>query len=256
MTDTGSGWWTSGGDGRWYHGDPPAGWVQASDGRWYPPAPPPPVPPPPPWSPASNDREPTQWGTAQDDDGEWEETQAYQPAHLHAAAPSGVRGVADTYRSWPRWARIAAPVTAAFIGLGALGAAVDQREDPDDVEVAAQSTTTSESTSTTEERVTTTVASTTTTAPPTTTTTAPPPPPTTAPPPPPQTEPEVSPPPPPPSPPPSGDCHPSYDPCVPIASDVDCLGGSGNGPEYVGMVTVIGPDVYDLDRDGDGVGCE
>jgi hypothetical protein len=43
---------------------------------------------------------------------------------------------------------------------------------------------------------------------------------------------------------------------VPIASDVDCLGGSGNGPEYVGTVTVIGPDVYDLDRDGDGVGCE
>ena len=53
------------------------------------------------------------------------------------------------------------------------------------------------------------------------------------------------------------DCHPSYDPCVPIASDVDCAGGSGNGPEYVrGPVRVIGPDVYDLDRDGDGIGCE
>ena len=52
-------------------------------------------------------------------------------------------------------------------------------------------------------------------------------------------------------------CHPSYsEKCVPIASDVDCAGGSGNGPYYVGRVRVIGPDVYDLDRDNDGVGCE
>jgi hypothetical protein len=53
-----------------------------------------------------------------------------------------------------------------------------------------------------------------------------------------------------------GECHPSYDPCVHIASDVDCEGGSGNGPVYTGRVRVIGPDEYDLDRDGDGVGCE
>jgi hypothetical protein len=51
-------------------------------------------------------------------------------------------------------------------------------------------------------------------------------------------------------------CHPSYTPCVPIASDVDCIGGSGDGPEYVGRVTVIGPDVYRLDNDGDGIGCD
>lgn len=53
-------------------------------------------------------------------------------------------------------------------------------------------------------------------------------------------------------------CHPSYEgACVPIASDVDCAGGSGNGPAYVrGPVRVVGPDVYDLDRDGDGIGCE
>ncbi|GAY17123.1 hypothetical protein [Mycobacterium sp. shizuoka-1] len=45
--------------------------------------------------------------------------------------------------------------------------------------------------------------------------------------------------------------------CVPIASDVDCAGGSGNGPAYVqGPVTVVGRDIYDLDRDGDGVGCD
>ena len=54
------------------------------------------------------------------------------------------------------------------------------------------------------------------------------------------------------------ECHPSYiGACVPVASDVDCAGGSGNGPEYVvGPVEVIGPDVYGLDRDNDGVGCE
>jgi hypothetical protein len=45
--------------------------------------------------------------------------------------------------------------------------------------------------------------------------------------------------------------------CVPIARDVDCAGGSGNGPAYVqGPVTVVGTDIYYLDRNGDGVGCE
>ncbi|MFI2709383.1 G5 domain-containing protein [Micromonospora sp. NPDC018662] len=53
-------------------------------------------------------------------------------------------------------------------------------------------------------------------------------------------------------------CDPNYSgACVPIASDVDCSGGSGNGPAYVdGPVRVIGSDIYDLDRDGDGVGCD
>ena len=45
--------------------------------------------------------------------------------------------------------------------------------------------------------------------------------------------------------------------CVPIASDVDCAGGSGNGPAYVsGPVYVVGSDIYDLDRDGDGIACD
>ncbi|MEV6526955.1 G5 domain-containing protein [Longispora sp. NPDC051575] len=53
-------------------------------------------------------------------------------------------------------------------------------------------------------------------------------------------------------------CDPNYSgPCVPIASDVDCAGGKGNGPAYVrGPVYVIGTDIYDLDGDHDGVGCE
>jgi resuscitation-promoting factor RpfB len=55
----------------------------------------------------------------------------------------------------------------------------------------------------------------------------------------------------------AGNCDPNYRPCVPIASDVDCAGGSGNGPAYVdGPVTVIGSDIYDLDRDNDGVACD
>jgi hypothetical protein len=53
-------------------------------------------------------------------------------------------------------------------------------------------------------------------------------------------------------------CDPNYSgACVPIASDVDCAGGSGNGPAYVrGPVRVVGSDIYQLDRDGDGVACD
>ncbi|MCV7249277.1 hypothetical protein H7J07_13770 [Mycobacterium koreense] len=54
------------------------------------------------------------------------------------------------------------------------------------------------------------------------------------------------------------DCDPNYEgACVPIASDVDCAGGNGNGPEYVsGPVYVVGEDIYGLDREGDGIACE
>lgn len=53
-------------------------------------------------------------------------------------------------------------------------------------------------------------------------------------------------------------CHPSYTgACLkPDSPDYDCAGGSGNGPDYTGPVNVVGPDQYDLDRDGDGLGCE
>ena len=54
------------------------------------------------------------------------------------------------------------------------------------------------------------------------------------------------------------DCDVNYtDACVAVADDVDCDPGSGNGPEWVsGPVRVVGVDIYDLDRDGDGVGCD
>ena len=56
------------------------------------------------------------------------------------------------------------------------------------------------------------------------------------------------------------DCHPSYEgACLdPNASDYDCAGGSGDGPEYVeGPIRVVGSDPYELDTGGEpGVACE
>jgi beta-lactam-binding protein with PASTA domain len=75
---------------------------------------------------------------------------------------------------------------------------------------------------------------------------APPPPPPTAPPAPPPTA-------------PAQNCHDSYEgECLKVGiGDYDCAGGSGNSPNYVqGTVQVVGPDEFDLDRDGDGLGCE
>jgi hypothetical protein len=53
----------------------------------------------------------------------------------------------------------------------------------------------------------------------------------------------------------SSNCQ-GYDPCLRPGSDVDCAGGSGDGPRYTGFVQVTGDDPYGLDRDGDGTGCE
>lgn len=55
----------------------------------------------------------------------------------------------------------------------------------------------------------------------------------------------------------SANCHPSYSGCLRRdAGDYDCAGGSGNGPNFTGRVQVLGFDEFDLDRDGDGWGCE
>jgi hypothetical protein len=54
-----------------------------------------------------------------------------------------------------------------------------------------------------------------------------------------------------------------YSPPIPPGLDVDCAAGSGDGPRYEGQgnvpsgpFRVIGTDIYDLDREGDGIGCE
>jgi resuscitation-promoting factor RpfB len=52
-------------------------------------------------------------------------------------------------------------------------------------------------------------------------------------------------------------CTPGYSPCLAPASDYDCGGGSGDGPKYVyGVEHITGSDIYGLDADGDGLGCE
>ena len=53
------------------------------------------------------------------------------------------------------------------------------------------------------------------------------------------------------------DCHPNYSGCLdPYAVDYDCIGGNGNGPLYTGEVRIRGRDVFQLDSDGDGIGCD
>lgn len=53
-------------------------------------------------------------------------------------------------------------------------------------------------------------------------------------------------------------CDPNYEgACLdPDSPDYDCEGGSGDGPDYTGPVTVVGDDHFGLDRDGDGSACE
>jgi len=57
----------------------------------------------------------------------------------------------------------------------------------------------------------------------------------------------------------SSRCDPSY-PDICLRSDVadyDCESGAADGPKYVsGPVEVRGSDPFDLDRDGDGTGCD
>lgn len=52
-------------------------------------------------------------------------------------------------------------------------------------------------------------------------------------------------------------CDRNYQKCVPLASDVDCKPGKGNGPKYVtGPKKVLKKDIYRLDSDKDGYACE
>lgn len=56
----------------------------------------------------------------------------------------------------------------------------------------------------------------------------------------------------------ASECDPNYvGACLsPSSYDYDCLGGSGDGPDYTGPVQSVGSDPYGLDADGDGYACE
>lgn len=57
----------------------------------------------------------------------------------------------------------------------------------------------------------------------------------------------------------ASECDPNYEgECLKDGiGDYDCAGGSGNGPNYVySEVKVVGVDVFGLDANGNGVGCE
>jgi hypothetical protein len=179
----------------------------------------------------------------------------------HAAVPAPRTGGSKFAPNSPVW--IGAGVIAAVLLIGGLASGLG-----DDNASPATTSGSQLTTSTSAEPTTTTVAPTTTqptttapaavippapAVPPVTTTKAPAPKTTT--------KTQAPPPPPPPTqqppPPPASKCDPNYTGCVPVASDVDCAGGSGNGPAYVqGPVRVIGSDIYDLDRDHDGIACE
>jgi hypothetical protein len=53
-------------------------------------------------------------------------------------------------------------------------------------------------------------------------------------------------------------CHPDYGGCLPIVSDIDCVGDDdGDGPVWQAVsVLVFGDDPYELDKDRDGLACE
>jgi hypothetical protein len=55
----------------------------------------------------------------------------------------------------------------------------------------------------------------------------------------------------------ASECDPNYSGCLdPYSADYDCDGGSGDGPDYTGTVSVLGEDHYGLDANNNGIGCE
>jgi hypothetical protein len=157
------------------------------------------------------------------------------------------RRAAATYRNWPRWARVAAPASAALIALAVAGALSGGPQEADvaldsSTTTATARATTTEAPATTERapRPTTTVPPTTT---PPTTTAAPALPPTTAAPPPPA---PVAPAPAPKAP------APAPVPAVGPFANCDAARAAGAAPLHVGDPGYAPK----LDRDKDGVACE
>lgn len=185
-----------------------------------------------------------------------EATMPIPPVPRHALPTPPPAPATPRRRAWI----VAAAVVGGLIIIGAVANAGNDNSPPAANRVSDASTTTTKPTTTTTPPPATTTEPTTTTT--TTTIIAPPPPPPPNPPAPAPATPKTTTtkratPPPPPATQPQSGCDPNYTGCVPIASDVDCAGGTGNGPAYVqGPIRVIGRDIYDLDRDHDGIACE
>jgi hypothetical protein len=81
---------------RWHQGTPPPGWWQAGDGRWRPPAP---------------------------DDTTEELTIGPPVSRAHVPASGRGAKLWQSYRGWPRWARLTGPIAVSVLVIGVLGAA-------------------------------------------------------------------------------------------------------------------------------------
>jgi hypothetical protein len=118
MSDGHANWWMDA-RCRWHPGAPPPGWWQAPNGRWHPPKP----------------------------DDTTEALAVGPPMEgAHFANPSPWANLWQTYRSWPRWARLAAPTVALILIVGVLGAAATEglREDASETTATARVTTTTQ----------------------------------------------------------------------------------------------------------------
>jgi hypothetical protein len=98
MSDSQVDWWMDA-SCRWHQGRPPPGWWQAGNGRWHPPGP-----------------DATTEGM----------TTGPPVAGAHLGGGGRGPGLWEAYRSWPRWARVAAPLAAFVLAIGVLGAAAIQ----------------------------------------------------------------------------------------------------------------------------------
>jgi hypothetical protein len=104
---------------RWHQGTPPPGWWQAPNGRWHPPS---------------------------HDDLTDELTTSPPEGDAHLAGRGRGANLWQTYRSWPRWARLAGPIVAFLLVVGVLAAAAtgSLREGGRETTATARATTTTQ----------------------------------------------------------------------------------------------------------------
>jgi hypothetical protein len=118
MSDAHANWWMDA-SCRWHRGAPPAGWWRAPNGRWHPPSP---------------------------DDPTDELTTDAPVGGAHLAGRRREANLWQTYRGWPRWARLAGPIVAFLLVIGILGAAAtgSLREGGRETTATARATTTTQ----------------------------------------------------------------------------------------------------------------